>query len=197
MPTAPKQKISKKEQRRQELSRQKRKRNLLIGIPVTVVLLFLVGLFIYRVFEPEIEGVLAFGILSQNHDREVTYAGSGLPPVGGSHNPTWQNCGIYDAPLDESLAMHSLEHGAVWLAYNPDLAADEVETLRKMARGKSYTLMSPYPNLESEVVMSAWSRQLELDSVDDARIEDFIGRYRQTGPEPGALCSGGFGIPVE
>jgi hypothetical protein len=197
MTTAPKQRISKKEQRRQDLARQRRKRNLLIGVPVTLILLFLVGMFIYRVFEPELEGVAAFGVLSQNHDREATYAESGLPPVGGSHSPTWQNCGIYDAPVDAAMAAHSMEHGAVWLAYNPDLPADDVETLRKTVRGKGYTLMSPYPNLESDVVMSSWSRQLKLDSIDEARIKDFIGRYRQKGPEPGALCSGGFGVPIE
>jgi hypothetical protein len=43
---------------------------------------------------------------------EVDYAQN--PPVGGAHNPVWQNCGFYDKPIRDESAVHSLEHGAVW-----------------------------------------------------------------------------------
>ena len=62
--------------------------------------------------------------------RRRNLSPQGLPPTGGSHNPRWQNCGIYTDPVDSSLAVHSLEHGAVWLAYQPDLAADKVAELQ-------------------------------------------------------------------
>lgn len=190
-------KLSRKEKRRQEVARQKRKRLLTIWVPLGIVIVAIIGLLLYRIFEPELEGVLTFGTQSRSHDQEATFVEGGLPPTGGSHNPSWQNCGIYDTPVDNTLAVHSLEHGAVWLAYRSDLPTEKVEALRDLVRGKSYTLMAPYPDLDGEVVMSAWSRQLVIDSFPDDRVDDFINRYRQQGPEPGALCTGGVGSPIQ
>jgi hypothetical protein len=197
MTSQSKPKISRKEKRRQEVAQQKRKRLLTIWVPLGVVLASLVGLLLYRIFQPELEGVLTFGSQSRDHDQEAEFAEVGLPPTGGTHNPRWQNCGIYDTPVDNSLAVHSLEHGAVWLSYHSDLPAEKVEALRDLVRGKTYTLMAPFPDLQGDVVMSAWSRQLVIDSFPDERVEDFIGRYRQQGPEPGAACTGGVGTPIQ
>jgi len=190
-----KQRISRKEQRRQELAAQKRKRTLLIWVPIGIIVAGLVSVILFRAFEPDIEGITAFGAQSRDHDIEATFADAGLPPTGGSHNPRWQNCGIYDAPVDNSLAVHSLEHGAVWLAYRPDLPVEQVADLRDLVRGQGYVLMSPFPGLKSDVVMSAWSTQLRIDSLPDERIESFINRYRNQGPES-ASCSGGVGSPI-
>lgn len=197
MTSQPKQKLSRKEKRRQEVARQKRKRILTIWIPLGILLVSLVGFLLYRIFQPELEGVLTFGPQSRDHDHEAEFADTGLPPTGGSHNPRWQNCGIYDTPVDNSLVVHSLEHGAVWLSYHPDLPTDKVEALRDLVRGKSYTLMAPFPDLLGEVVLSAWSRQLVIESFPDDRVEDFINRYRQQGPESGAACTGGVGTPIQ
>lgn len=193
MPTS---KVSKKEQRRQELAREKRKKRLLIGIPLTLLLAALIGAGIYRLTRPDLEGVLFFGNLLRNHDQDAEYVEAGLPPTGGSHNPRWQNCGIYTDPLDSSLAVHSLEHGAVWLAYRPELAEEKVAELQDMVRGESYILMSPFPGLQGEVVMSSWGKQLVIDAVPDEGIEQFIERYQGEGPEAGAPCTGGAGQPV-
>lgn len=121
------------------------------------------------------------------------------PPTGGEHRATWQNCGIYNDPVVEELAVHSMEHGAVWITYQPDLPADQVERLKGLVRGKSYTLLSPYPNLPAPVVASAWGVQLTVESADDARLDQFVAKYRngsQT-PEKGAACIGGQGTPDE
>jgi hypothetical protein len=197
MATKSDKKLSRKEKRQLEVAHQKRKRLLTLWLPIGIIVVALVGLLLYRVFEPDVEGLLTFGTQSRTHDQEAEFAESGLPPTGGTHNPSWQNCGIYDAVLDNPLAVHSLEHGAVWLAYNPDLAANEVEALRDLVRGKSYILMSPYPGLEGDVVMSAWSRQLVIDTLPDERIDEFINSYRQKGPEPGAVCTNGVGTPIQ
>ena len=50
------------------------------------------------------------------------------PPAGGAHNPVWWNCGFYDEPVVDESAVHDLEHGVVWLAYAPDLAATPTST---------------------------------------------------------------------
>jgi hypothetical protein len=87
----------------------------------------------------------------------------------------------------------------MWLTYQPELAAQEVKVLRDAVRGEGFALMSPYPGLRSPVVLTAWETQLELDSVDDDRIAEFVDRYQQgpTTPEPGAPCSGGIGTPIQ
>jgi hypothetical protein len=90
-----------------------------------------------------------------------------------------------------------MEHGAVWIAYSPDLPAEDVAVLQDLARGKIYTLLSPYPDLKSDVVATAWGVQLEPDSVSDERLEQFIDRYRGGGPEPGAPCSGGVSRTIQ
>ena len=71
------------------------------------------------------------------------------PPVGGAHNPVWQNCGYYDKPVRDENAVHSLEHGAVWITYSPDLPQDQVTELQNTAQSQTYILVSPYPGLDS------------------------------------------------
>jgi len=145
-----------------------------------------------------IKGVQTFGPLSRNHVQgPIQYPQS--PPVGGDHNPIWQTCGVYDTPIANENAVHSLEHGAVWLAYRPDLPAAQVEVLRAFARGHSHVLVSPYPGLTEAVVATAWGVQLRLDSVDDPRLGQFVAFYEQgpQTPELGVTCSGGVGQPIE
>lgn len=151
--------------------------------------------------EREIEGlvrVMESDTLRREHVENAIYADEGLPPAGGSHANAWQNCGIYSTPINDENAVHSLEHGAVWIAYSPDLPEDQVETLQDKVSGESHLLLAPYPGLRSPVVLTAWTYQLEVDSADDSRIDDFIHNYQEgpQTPEPGARCDGGVGNPV-
>jgi hypothetical protein len=115
------------------------------------------------------------------------------PPVGGEHHPIWQNCGVYDEPIATEHAVHSLEHGAVWITYQPGLPAEQVEELERLTQRGSYRMLSPYPGLESPIVASAWGLQIEVDSPDDPRLRDFMQIYEQgpQTPEVGAACTGG------
>ena len=144
-----------------------------------------------------IEGVQTFGNLARDHvDGRVDYPQT--PPVGGPHSSVWLNCGIYDKPAPNENAVHSLEHGAVWITYQPELPAADVQTLRGDARGHAYVILSPYPNLPAPVVASAWGVQLRLSGASDPRLAEFIKYYEQgpQNPEPGAACSGGRGVPI-
>jgi len=145
-----------------------------------------------------IAGIVDHEHQERGHVDDEVQAGD-LPPVGGLHSPNWQNCGIYDEPINVENAVHSLEHGAMWLAYQQDLPQEDVKSLRKLVRDEDYVLMSPYPGLKSPIVLTAWEVQLELDSAQDDRIEEFVGRYQQgpTTPEPGAPCQDGVGTPIQ
>ena len=147
----------------------------------------------------DLSAVKTYPVASRNHvDGTIAYAQS--PPVGGDHAapPGWQNCGSYDQPVANEAAVHSLEHGAVWITYEPALAADAVARLRTFTSGRTHVLVSPYPGLTSPVVLTAWGVQLAVTGADDPRIELFLDTYvegPQT-PEPGAPCSGGVGNPL-
>ncbi|MDQ5852171.1 MAG: DUF3105 domain-containing protein [Chloroflexota bacterium] len=184
-----------------------RRSKLWIWGPVALILgALLVGGAWMLLNRPALDGVQTFSnstLLPDpnlNHtEGPVTYAQ--IPPAGGPHNPVQQNCGIYDQPVRNENAVHSLEHGAVWITYRPDLPAADVERLRSLARGHSHVLLSPYPELPAPVVASAWGVQLKVDSASDPRLALFIDRYERVGgpetPEVGATCRGGIGTPVE
>ena len=192
------QKRSKREMRREQVAREKRMRTLRLWVPVAVIALALIGLIVYRLTRPEIEGVVVVeSAVANEHDDELQIPFGGTPPMGGPHAPVWQNCGIYNTPVEGQYAIHSMEHGAVWITYNPDLPAEQVVALQDMVRGEGYTLLAPYPDQISPIVLTVWDRQLEVDSVDDARVAEFISRYKQQrGPEAGASCTGGVGAPI-
>ena len=189
---------SKRYTKNRNRSRQKNT-PIIVGISVLVGMLILVAVLV-RINSTgqvgAIEGVQTFPNLDRSHTTEsVNYAQT--PPVGGAHSAAWQNCGVYTTPIPNENAVHSLEHGVIWITYQPDLAESELQKLQTLTRQSSHRLLSPYPELTSPIVASAWGYQLTLDSADDPRLADFIQKYEQNpfGPEPGAPCTGGVGQP--
>lgn len=116
------------------------------------------------------------------------------PPMGGPHHPTWQNCGIFDEPVGDAHAVHSLEHGAVWVTYKPDeISTEDLGVLEEIAGRNDYVILSPYPEQEAPVTLTAWNHQLKLEDASDARVLKFVTHFAKalTSPEPGAPCDGG------
>lgn len=124
------------------------------------------------------------------------------PPASGAHFPAWQNCGIYDRPVQAQTAVHSLEHGAVWVAYRPDLDSAMVQAITDQLRSERFALVAPYPGLANNIVLTAWTRQLAADDWSDPAVDDFLdkymGRYSPVAPEAGASCGQAVGsAPAE
>jgi putative peptide zinc metalloprotease protein len=141
-------------------------------------------------------GTNVFSVDSRSHVLgDVTYTQT--PPVGGDHAPLWQNCGFYDATIRDETAVHSLEHGAVWITYRPELPHAQLSVLRRLSEQQNYVLVSPFRSLPSPVVASAWAHQIRLHSAGDHRLRRFIDAFRLSGdaPEPGGGCTGGVGSP--
>lgn len=143
---------------------------------------------------PTISGVEVFSGLSHDHlkngEAVLTYPQS--PAVGGKHNPIWVKCQAYAEAVPDMFAVHSMEHGGVWLAYRPDLPAADIATITKKAELNSeFVLVSPYPSLTAPVVVTAWGLQLTATGVDDARIDAFIDAYAggNQGGEAKARCA--------
>lgn len=138
------------------------------------------------------EGTKSFQNLSRRHvEHPMRYEQN--PPVGGKHAPFWQDCGFYSKPIRNENAVHSMEHGAVWITYRPGLPEEQVDKLRQMARNQTHILVSPYSDQPSPVVASAWGRQLRLDSAADSRLRQFVSAFQRgsQAPEPDAPCTGG------
>ena len=148
----------------------------------------------YRVRKDDApEGVKVYdvGLAGQHTEADVDYEQT--PPAGGAHNPVWQNEGFYEEPVRDENAVHTLEHGAVWITYSPDLPQDQKDEIRQLVEGQTCMLASPHPDLPAPVVASAWGKQLTLESADSPDLERFVRAYRlgpQT-PEVGAACTGG------
>ena len=142
-------------------------------------------------------GVQTFDVSHRNHTLSaVSYPQS--PPVGGPHSPIWQNCGFYTTPIANVNGVHSMEHGAVWITFRPDLKPSEVAVLRVLASKQTYVVASPYPGLTAPIVVSAWGRQLRVNSATDTRLDQFLRAFRlgHQAPEHGGPCTGGLGTPA-
>ena len=136
----------------------------------------------------------SFGLGRQHVEGPVSYPNQATtPPVGGNHNGVPQSCQAYSEPIANEHAVHSLEHGAVWITYNPDkLGAKDILTLKADLEDDPYRMLSPYPGLKSPISLQAWGEQLFVDKASDSRIKKFISLFTQ-GPqdlERGAACQG-------
>jgi hypothetical protein len=140
----------------------------------------------------KISGIQHFTGLSRNHVTGViSYPQS--PPVGGNHAPVWADCNgtIYPAQIANENAVHTLEHGAVWIAYKPGLAAAQIDVLTKLVAGNQYIWLEPYAGLKTNVSLQAWGYQLSVDSASDPRVSQFIADLKlnqKNTPELGASC---------
>jgi hypothetical protein len=128
-----------------------------------------------------------------NHvEGHITY--DATPPVGGNHSQYWADCTgtVYDKAIANENAVHMLEHGAIWITYNPaTLPAAQLTELKGYVSGVDRLALSPYPNLKSPISLQSWGYQLFVDKASDPRIAQFISTLKfnpKTTPESGATC---------
>ncbi len=117
------------------------------------------------------------------------------PPVGGPHDGFWAACNgvVYPVAMRDENMVHTLEHGAIWIAYNPKtIAKGDLDILKGLVEGQQYMVMSPYPTLTKHPIsLQAWGHQLQVDSASDERVQQFITALRRNQyvyPEIGATC---------
>jgi hypothetical protein len=131
------------------------------------------------------------GELARNHvTKAVKYAS--VPPVGGDHNQAWMNCNgdVYTKEINNTNAVHSLEHGAVWVTYNADAKKADIDALAAKVKKTPYTLMSPLDGQKDPIMLSAWGHQRTVTGASDPDVDKFF-EGEQT-PEPGAACTNGL-----
>jgi hypothetical protein len=194
------------ERRRQREAENQRKKWIRIGAGVIVGLVVLGILWgAYRWWMgPDVSGdvVTYFDknvAVAIHPENDTTILYEQIPPVGGPHNAIWQTCGYYSEYIYNWHGVHALEHGAVWLTYDPALPQEDIDRLADKA-GQGHVLVSPYPGLEAPVVGSVWGKQMTFTGADDERIDGFIKQYRLNAdntPEQGARCTGGVTLTTD
>ena len=146
--------------------------------------------------EKMLEEVEYLVITSREHtDENVDYPT--IPPVGGDHLGIWHTCGIYKVESLDEAAVHSLEHGAVWVTYKPEIEKEEIIKLTTMLSNRSKILLSPHSGQISPIVATAWGRRLEIESANDYRLNKFVDLFvdGEAAPEAGITCDRGIGRP--
>ena len=143
----------------------------------------------------KIPGVVVKDYKSGQHvqpTQRVAYDQS--PPFGGPHDGFWADCDgiVYPNAVRSENMVHALEHGTVWIAYNPDkVKGADLDKLKLKVTGKQFMMLSPYPGLDKAVSLQSWGHQLKVDSAGDPRIDEFISALRTNQyeyPEVGATC---------
>ena len=108
-----------------------------------------------------------------------------VPPTSGDHFASQTNWGIHKEPVPEGYQIHNLEHGGVLVQYKPDLAPEIIEKLK--AIGESYNwkkiILAPYPPLDTNIALTAWTYIDTFDVLDEARVRAFIDARRNHAPE--------------
>jgi hypothetical protein len=145
----------------------------------------------------DIPGVTVERVASHSHRAgTIDYPGK-HPPSGGDHSSTPLTCGFYDQQPPDELAVHDLEHGAVWIAYDSKtIVGADVQTLKAFAK-QDHVVVSPYAGMSAPITIVAWEHRLEVQSVSDPRLQQFVDEFRngKQAPEAGAACRGA-GQPV-
>jgi len=143
----------------------------------------------------DLSAVQTFATLRTDHVTETVDDYESSPPAGGKHFPVWLDCGVYDEPVRDEFAVHDLEHGAFWFAYDADLLGDD-DVAALADKLPDNGIMSPYIDLDAPVVVTVWEAQLALSGVDDPRLDLFLEEYADgaTAPEPFASCAGGASL---
>ena len=124
--------------------------------------------------------------VSQGHVPDGTHIPyTSNPPAGGEHYAETAHAGVYNKAPADGLLVHSLEHGAVILWYNPKLLSsmgiEQLKTLFSQIGGKS--ILTPRLSMSVPIALSSWGRILKLKNIDEKQIKAFFDTNEGRGPE--------------
>lgn len=143
-------------------------------------------------------------ITAAHRDGAISYAGYSNPPTYGDHhgfdsagtdvNPgiTPRPTGVYTSEQPDEDLIHNLEHGHVWISYDPALiSATDLAALEKLVRDGSPStngggvgvILTPRAANDTAIALASWARLLTLDSYNPTTIRNFVETNRGKAPE--------------
>lgn len=107
-------------------------------------------------------------------------------PTTGPHAQTPTQPGVYTQPGRPTALVHALEHGNIVIYYDQpgEQAMQQLKDWAGLYDGQwSGLILTPSPDLGEALVLTAWTRRLELDAFEPTAAAAFIDAYRGRGPE--------------
>ena len=86
--------------------------------------------------------------------------------------------GVHNQALADEVLVHNLEHGGVGVHYNCPEGCDElVGQLASIVRLADEVILSPYPEMDTTIALTAWTVIDKFEEFDKERVENFIRAY--------------------
>ncbi len=105
------------------------------------------------------------------------------PPTSGAHYGTAQPGGFYNRSIQDENAVHSLEHGYIWITFK-DQSKNVLDELKKIAKRYPYRVVISYrKENDSPLALASWGRLLKLNNFDKKKIMEFIENNYNRSPE--------------
>ena len=174
--------------------KERRDRALRVVAIAAVLSAIIWAVFLRQTAPTEIDGheVLSFSTSNggqQTHAEPYTYdeETTGVnPPVSGRHHPQSAECGVHPEKIPDANFVHTLEHGAVGVLYQPkEIPLRDIKGIEDIVSSYPDTVLSaPYPTLSDPIVLASWSRKMPLDTFDADVIREYIDTFRDTEPAP-------------
>ena len=185
--------FAKKEEKDKAVQEERRKK-MIKKVSTWLVALVVFGLLVLPVYnffkKAEVEQAVGAGEYFQAQNRDHIKMGdshpvyNSNPPAGGWHYDISAQTGIYDTAFPDEQLIHNLEHGHIWIAYKPNLSAEQIKKLADIAKiYGSKIIMTPREANDTPIVFVAWEYLLKMETLDEARAKAFINTYRGNGPE--------------
>lgn len=106
------------------------------------------------------------------------------PPSSGNHYNTPANWGVYNHEIPDEAVVHNLEHGGIWISYQPTISKAEIKQLTDLAKSySSKVILTPRAKNDSPIAIVSWGRIYKMDLFNEGAIRNFILKYKNTGPE--------------
>ncbi len=135
--------------------------------------------------------------IARDHvNTAVDYSAYSNPPTYGPHHGflveggvsiTPRPTGVYQTEQADEDLIHNLEHGHVWISYNPELISNEdLDALEQLVIDggvNTGVILTPRSANSSAIALASWLHLLELNSFDDTQIRDFVETNRGHSPE--------------
>jgi len=180
---------------RQTQDLSSKRQGTIIKVVVLLLAIFIVAGLVFLFTRPPREQPeigQAIPELGRNHIAEGTVPKepyNSNPPTSGPHWAQQAECKIYTEEVADQAALHSMEHGGVWISYKNKDDQELIKNLTSLVQSAgSKVLLSPRAANDSAIAVASWARLLKLENFDEKQIADYIRYNKNKSPEPLAAC---------